>query len=304
MLRPIGRANCCAIRHPRAVPHPAGTLSRPAATRGPPSAARVAITSTGACAGASTGGRESRQAQTAGRVRTLSHPAPPRTVRAWRVWRCGGGWVGVCGSHSPPLDADRDWQTGEHLSPWRGIWCGIQLNTMSAHGIPWRYPSVGDKPTARARAAQDLLRTLTSRGFGYAPAARDRVQDRQGRTRNQAVAVDVQGLTTHAVPVSAAIEPPVSKSPGPVARGRDQMPRNPRQPGDSHKSRQFEHGYSRSGAATPSSRRPVPSAVWAAAASHSLAAAQAPSRGADRPPNGSAGQFSPQSSQAPPRDSR
>jgi hypothetical protein len=49
------------------------------------------------------------------------------------VW----GWVDVCGSHSPPLDADRDWwQTLEHLSPWRGIWCGIQLNTMSAHGIP------------------------------------------------------------------------------------------------------------------------------------------------------------------------
>jgi hypothetical protein len=49
------------------------------------------------------------------------------------VW----GWVDVCGSHSHPLDADRDWwQTLEHLSPWRGIWCGIQLNTMRAHGIP------------------------------------------------------------------------------------------------------------------------------------------------------------------------
>jgi hypothetical protein len=91
------------------------------------------------------------------------------------VW----GWVSVCGSHSPPLDADRDRQTGEHLSPWRGIWCGTQLNTMRAHGIPWRCPSVRDKPTARARAAQDLLGALARPGFGYAPAARDRVEDRQ-----------------------------------------------------------------------------------------------------------------------------
>ena len=27
-------------------------------------------------------------------------------------------------------------QTGEHLSPWRGIWCGTKLNTMHGHGIP------------------------------------------------------------------------------------------------------------------------------------------------------------------------
>lgn len=43
----------------------------------------------------------------------------------------------ISGSHSPPLVADGDWrQTGEHLSPWRGIWCGTKLNTMHGHGIP------------------------------------------------------------------------------------------------------------------------------------------------------------------------
>jgi hypothetical protein len=52
--------------------------------------------------------------------------------------------VDVSGSHSPPLDADGNWrQTGEHLSPWRGIWCGTKLNTMHGHGIPSELSGLG-----------------------------------------------------------------------------------------------------------------------------------------------------------------
>ena len=54
------------------------------------------------------------------------------------------GWVCVRSSRRTPLDADGNWrQTGEHLSPTRGIWCGNQLNTTSAHGIP------SDRPVSR-----------------------------------------------------------------------------------------------------------------------------------------------------------
>jgi hypothetical protein len=123
------------------------------------------------------------------------------------VW----GWVSVCGSHSPPLDADRDWQTGEHLSPWRGIWCAIQLNTMSAHGIPWRCPSVGtsrqpvrERPrNSWERSPGQVSGTLLPPVTGYKIGRKD---SKPGRSHRR------PGLTVHAVPVPLAIEPPVSKS--------------------------------------------------------------------------------------------
>ena len=70
----------------------------PRQTRGLPFAACATLTSTGAstCASTNTETGEPRRAQTAGRVRAVSHPAPPRTVRAWRVWRCvDRGWMSV-----------------------------------------------------------------------------------------------------------------------------------------------------------------------------------------------------------------
>jgi hypothetical protein len=125
-----------------------------------------------------------------------------------------------------------------------------------------------------------------------------------GETRDHAVAVDVQGgLHRMRYPFHWRFNRPVGNPPAlsPVATA------------DAHE-RYFNQailtsptdraGYSRSGAATPSIRVPVASAVAAAAASHSLAAAPGPSGGADRPPNGSAGQVSPQPSHAPARPSR
>jgi hypothetical protein len=41
--------------------------------------------------------------------------------------------------------------TGEHLSPRRGTWCGIQLNTNGAHGIPSAAACLSRQRLARSR---------------------------------------------------------------------------------------------------------------------------------------------------------
>ena len=102
-----------------------------------------------------------------------------------------------------------------------------------------------------------------------------------GETRNHVVAVDVQGgLHRIRYPFHWRLNRLVANPPAPSPlAGADAQ--------ESYfnqailTSPQDRAGYSRSGAATPSSRIPVASAVCAAAASHSLAAAPGPSRGAD-----------------------
>jgi hypothetical protein len=211
------------------------------------------------------------------------------------VW----GWVDVCGSHSSPLDADRDWwQTLEHLSPWRGIWCGIQLNTMSAHGIPSelsvscersRRPVRERSRKAWKRSPGEVPGTLLPSLRGIRISRKDRGPG-CGRRRPG-------GLHDMRYPLRHRLNRPLT-NPGPAAC------RGIRCPGTYFNqailtSPSCRARYNRSGADTPSSPSPVRSTVRAASASHSRAAASAPSRGADRPPNASAGRPSAQSSHAP-----
>ena len=209
------------------------------------------------------------------------------------VW----GWVTVCGSHSSPLDADRDWwQTLEHLSPWRGIWCGIQLNTMSAHGIP---SELSVSCGRSLRPVREHSRMAWKRSPGEVPGTllpslrgqRISKIDREpgcGRRRPG-------GFHDMRYPFRHRLNRQLT-NPGPAAR------RSYRCPGTYFNQAILTspvRRYIRSGAATPISPRPVRRTVPAAAASHSRAAVSAPSRGADRPPKASAGRLSAQSSQAP-----
>jgi len=210
------------------------------------------------------------------------------------VW----GWVIFCGSHSSPLDADRGWwQTLEHLSPWRGIWCGIQLNTMSAHGIP---SDVSVSCGRSRRPACERSRRAWKRSPGEVPGTflpslrgiRISKMDRGpgcGRRRPG-------GLHDMRYPFRHRLNRPLT-NPRPRRFSRYICPGT-----------YFNQAiltstwrrarYSRSGAATPSSPRPVRRTVPAAAASQSRAAVSWPSRGADRPPNASAGRPCAQSSHA------
>jgi hypothetical protein len=192
-------------------------------------------------------------------------------------------WVDVSGSHSPPLDADRDWwQTGEHLSPWWGIWCGIQLNTMHAHGIPSELSLI----CARSwQPAPDRLPAMLP------PAARGLRLGRQAGKPGCGCRRP-GGLHGMRYPFRSQLNPAVANSPPPGTprsgcRETTSTRRFSQVPG--HQAVTAASSYSRSAVATPSSRRPVPMAVCAAVASHSRAAAPALSRGAAAPPNGSAG---------------
>jgi hypothetical protein len=105
------------------------------------------------------------------------------------------GWMSFCDSPSPPLDADGNLrQTGGHLSPRRGIWCGIQLNTMRAHGIPseWSVSCGASRQPMSERSRNSWGRSLGAVS-GYAPAGLMRVEGPVWRTGDHAVAVDVQG---------------------------------------------------------------------------------------------------------------
>src|SRR5258708_4862036 len=164
---------------------------------------------------------------------------------------------------------------------------------MSAHGIP----SVLSVLCGRSRqpVREQVPGTLLQAVSGDEGPA--------GETRDHAVAVDVQGgLHRMRYPFHWRLNRLVANPPAP----------SPAADADAHES-YFNQAiltspsrraaYSRSGAAMPRSCIPVPSAVCAAAASHSLAATSGRSRGADRPPNGSAGQLSSQPSHAPPTPS-
>jgi hypothetical protein len=102
------------------------------------------------------------------------------------------GRVNVRSSCSPPLGADRDWrQTGEHLSPARGIWCSNQLNTMSAHGIP------SDLPVDCGRShrpARGRPRITSRRSLGQVPGRNKPTMSGRGVSagmdRNRAWVVD------------------------------------------------------------------------------------------------------------------
>lgn len=140
---------------------------------------------------------------------------------------CGGAGVGGCLWQPQPsagcgteLAADR-----RAPSPRRGIWCGIKLNTMHAHGIP------SELSVTCAISRQSKPDQVP----GTLPPTARRCEARLGRLEARLWLTTSRGLTSHWIPASLTLEPHGRQTPGPAAVA-DSDARNLLQPGDSHKS--------------------------------------------------------------------